>query len=103
MGIIVPNGVTTGFYPLPETAIRLAAKPEISSIPAGLFEFKPVIPPLNPIIKDMLESFGGGNFGSDVIPKYISPYDTCQFDFQSIPLWNVLGTHPVYGPGGHYI
>lgn len=103
MGIIVPNGVTTGFYPLPETAIRLAAKPEINSIPAGLFEFKPVIPTLNPVIKSMLDSFGGGSFGTDVVPKYISPYDICQFDFQSIPLWLLSGAHPLYGPGGHYI
>lgn len=84
-GILQVNP-TCGIYPLPDTATRiggLGATSLINSIPAGIYEFKPV-PPLAPeFIRKLL-----GKMGSlpEKPPIYVSPYDNFLLPVTAIPI-----------------
>lgn len=103
MAIISPDNVTVGIYPLPSTAIRIAAagvsggKTFLNAIPAGIYELKPVIPPLPKFITDLISNLKISL--PEVEPTYISPYQvfslpvTAQisFPFEKITNVRVLG------------
>lgn len=75
MALLQTDATTVGLYPLPETAIRLGTSGTDSGaglIPAGVYEFKPAIPPKPSFIQSLLNKIGQL---PETPPVYISPYD----------------------------
>ena len=73
MASLLFDSVTVGVFPLPDTALRFVdPKSLVNKIPAGFFELKPVIPPLNSAIQNLLDKIG---VKPEKPPVYISPYD----------------------------
>lgn len=85
MALLLTDQVTVGLYPLPETALRLGNLGNgagANLIPAGVYEFKPVIPPKPEFITNLLTKVGQL---PEVPPVYISPYDNFLLPVTAIP------------------
>ncbi len=73
MASLLFDSVTVGVFPLPDTALRFTdPKSLVNKIPAGFYEFKPVVPPLPTSIRSLLDKVG---VKPEKPPVYISPYD----------------------------
>lgn len=106
MAALVPDGVTIGPYPLPATAIRIAAAASsgsgvfLNAIPAGLYELKPVIPPLPKTITDLAAKLKI-TIPEPPEPRYISPYQEVVLPITAVPTFpyekicNITVTGPI--------
>ena len=85
MALLLNDSVTVGLYPLPDTAIRLGASgggAGAGLIPAGVYELKPVIPPIPGVISNLLNKIGKL---PETPPVYVSPYDNFVLPVTAIP------------------
>lgn len=74
MALLLTDQVTCGVFPLPDTALRFANPNSLANkIPAGFYEFKPVVPPIQPSVQKILDKIG---IKPEAPPVYISPYDS---------------------------
>ena len=89
MAALLPDGITVGPYPLPATALKLADLASvgdflINAIPAGFYEFKPVVPDGANFLKTLIKALFPNNL-TEQEPKYISPYDSWILPVTAVP------------------
>lgn len=83
MALLLTDQVTVGVFPLPDTALRLTNPNSlVNKIPAGFYEFKPVVPPVVESVKKILDTIG---IKPEAPPIYISPYDVFELPVTAIP------------------
>jgi hypothetical protein len=84
MALLLNDSVTVGLYPLPETAVRLGGNVSGGAglIPAGVYEFKPVVPPVSGVVQSVLDKIGQL---PETPPIYVSPYDNFTLPVTAIP------------------